>query len=151
MTRALHSYAVLPDCRFGWSLCLKLKAASRLNRRCGRRERHISHLAGRRDYYDRDDRSDNNICLRCFLTVQGSRWESPEEAKLEHKKLCPFRRFDSHLYRGSVRAALEAVAHAGALLVITPVNANEVPMAALEGSPLEFEEIVSLEHARHWS
>ena len=49
----------------------------------------VIRFPGRRDFYDRHDRPDESICLRCFLTVQGSRWESLEEAKLEHKKLCP--------------------------------------------------------------
>jgi hypothetical protein len=40
------------------------------------------------DYYDRDDKQDESICLRCFGTVRGSRWESLAESKLGHKLLC---------------------------------------------------------------
>jgi hypothetical protein len=44
-----------------------------------------------RDFYDRNDKPNESICLRCFLTVRGSRWESLEAAKREHKTACAFR------------------------------------------------------------
>jgi hypothetical protein len=50
-----------------------------------------SALSDPQDFYDRDDRPGESICLRCLLTVRGSRRIPLEEAKLEHRIVCAFK------------------------------------------------------------